>query len=93
MPRFYENLSFEYKDKEYILYSEHLYLHTEYNHIYNMSYITPEIVRNELSLISLINIHFATSNMIKYFGSMMNLNCNETRIMYKNMNAYRHNHS
>jgi hypothetical protein len=88
MPRLYNNLSFEYKDNEYILYSKYLYLHSDYNTIYDMSYITPEIVKNKLPLISLINIHFATSSMIKYFGSMMNLNCNETRLMYKNMNEY-----
>jgi hypothetical protein len=88
MPRLTKDLNFEYKDKSYTLYSRYLYLHTDYADIYDMKYITPLLVKDKILLIHTINTHFATSNMIKYYGSMMNLNCNETRLMYKNMNNY-----
>jgi hypothetical protein len=59
-----------------------LYLDNEYEDIYKMNYITQELLKDD-SIILEIKDYFSPFNMTKYFGSTADLNCNQTRILYK----------
>ena len=52
------------------------------NTILNVNNINKSIL-NYNEVIQLLKIHFSPTNMIKYFGSMRDLNGKETRILYK----------
>ncbi len=85
--RITSDISHNINNKIISLNSKLLYLDTEYNDIYYMSYIDNKLLEDD-SIILEIKDKFLPFNMIKYFGSKSNLNCNETRIIYNNMIEY-----
>ena len=67
--------------------SKLLYLDTDYDYIYDMNFITDKLL-NDDSIILEIKTVFLPFNMITYFGSSSNLNCNQTRQLYNSMVHY-----
>lgn len=62
-------------------------LNPEYNDIYQMRYITPELVES-LDFITTIQVHFDELHMAAYFGDRANLSCKEVRKGYLNLLEY-----
>lgn len=51
-------------------------------------YSNIKVIYTYNELINIIKIKFSTENMLKYFGNKNNLNCKETRHVYKNLIDY-----
>lgn len=67
---------------------KYLELNSQYESIYKMYYITPELCRNSIALISTLNIYFSEYSMVKYFGNKQDLSCKEVRELYQNLISY-----
>ena len=87
MTRITKNIILNVNDKKFSLDSNLLYLDNEYNDIYSMNYIIPDLLEDDSILLE-IKEKFNQFNMAKYFGSNYNLNCNKARLLYNNMVTY-----
>jgi hypothetical protein len=87
MPRIYEDISIHINSKSYILDAKKLMLNTIYMPIYTMAYITKYSLEKDI-LYLVVQEKFKPTNMNIYFGYFPDLNCDEVRILYKQMVEY-----
>ena len=87
MPRIHEDITININSKSYILDAGKLLLNTIYMPIYTMAYITKESFEKDI-LYLVVQEKFKPTNMNIYFGYFPDLNCDEVRILYKQMVEY-----
>ena len=75
-------------DVKHKLNGKYLELKSEYEDIYTLSFITPELSKNGIALVSRINDMFSEYSMVKYFGNKKDLNCTKTRFIYEKLISY-----